>query len=430
MAEHPRHVVPPTQTVVTQAFWRDVWRTGETGLTFEEWASQITHVDLPDTATEIGWDAFAGFASLIDIDVPNGVTILGQRAFSCCFSLVTVRLGSHMEDIGTEAFRSCGNLQTIIIPNSVRTIQDATFLHCVRLRLVTLGSRVDTISKYAFEGCVSLESLLIPDHVRRIEAFAFEGCVALRTVVMPARMEHIGPQCFFGCGRLQLFLKPTLYDFALYGEEPLGWRAHIRNAMGGVNAWLPPTVRIWAADECVELLQGPFKGISQRKAIPPAHQALPLRTSWASVERALYAGALETMSFALAVQRLRHSSRFNFPVLPPDLIDRINFWVGGTDFVPAWVDPTLHPPAAPQLGDVHGMLLHIGFPPPAARMIAIAFVEFGLPTSESLQLELQEDFGEMIADVLRFAQITDNHATIAARIETYLGQLFPHGSGI
>jgi hypothetical protein len=432
MAEHPRHVVPPIQTVITWTYWRNVWRARAPGLTLDEWKSQITHVQLPDTATEIGWNAFEGFASLIEIDVPNGVTRLGQRAFSCCFSLVTVRLGSQVLEIGTDAFRSCGNLQTIIIPNSVWTIQFAAFRHCVRLRRVTLGSRVHTISERAFEGCVSLKSLLIPDNVRHIEASAFEGCVALRAVVMPARMEQIAPRCFFGCDHLHLFLKPTLYDFARYGEEPVGWQAHIQNAMDGVNAWLPPTVRIWAADEVVELLQGPFKDISRRTAIPANHQALPLRASWPSVESALYTGALETMPFALAVQQLHQSSQLKFPIMPPDLIRRINFWLGGTDFMPEWADPTLHPPAAPQLGDVHGMLLHIGLTPLTARLLAIALVKHGFPTSESLQLTLveqdfgpQEDFGEMIANISTFNIGQFDHATIAGRIERYLGQLFP-----
>ena len=95
-----------------------------------------TSIDIPNTVTSIGEDAFCGCKFLVGVDFPNSVT-----------------------SIGREAFNSCENLTTIDIPNSVTSIGEDAFWYCNGLARVTLGCSVASIGKNAFCGCSGLEEV-------------------------------------------------------------------------------------------------------------------------------------------------------------------------------------------------------------------------------------------------------------------------------
>ena len=93
----------------------------------------LTTINIPNSVTAIGNEAFWGCDSLTIINIPNSVTTIGNRAFSCCKSLTTINIPNSVTTIGDEAFDCCESLTTITIPNSVTAIGDEAFSGCIKL---------------------------------------------------------------------------------------------------------------------------------------------------------------------------------------------------------------------------------------------------------------------------------------------------------
>jgi hypothetical protein len=395
----------------------------------------------------IGAWAFQSCRLLTTVVIPDGVDSIGPNAFNSCVALEAVSFGSSLREIGMEAFAKCISLKTIAIPDSVVDLQYGCFRGCTMLTTVSIGRRVPAIEYDAFKGCTSLvlvtigpsvahigmrafagcsmlPTLLLPDNVRTLGPSSFKGCVSLRTVVMPARMVAIGASAFVDSTDLRLFLRPTLYGSD--PDEPDGWKQNFIDAYAPGHAWLPTSIRIWAADEVIALIGGgPFAGITTRKRLAEKHQALPRAATWDAVERLLFGSAASTMAFATAVQRLYEKDP-TFPQLPPNLHDRINYFVGG------WFDPTLVVgPAAPPVGglpdvDVYTMLLRI---PKvsiedarhAARCLISRFEDRCTTYSELLDdFNSADDDGSFVDDLVGL--LGWGYAPLANQIEAYLNE--------
>jgi BspA type Leucine rich repeat region (6 copies) len=100
------------------------------------------------TVTSIGSNAF-GFSSVSSVTIPNTITNIGFDAFNECFLLGSVTIGSNVLSIGEGAFNSCGNLSFITIPNSVTSIGEGAFAD-TGLRFVTIPKSVTNLGGNPF----------------------------------------------------------------------------------------------------------------------------------------------------------------------------------------------------------------------------------------------------------------------------------------
>ena len=66
--------------------------------------------NVPDSVTNIGDRAFAGYKSLININIPDSVTSIGNSAFRGCESLTSINIPDSVTSIGKLAFDGCKNL--------------------------------------------------------------------------------------------------------------------------------------------------------------------------------------------------------------------------------------------------------------------------------------------------------------------------------
>lgn len=89
----------------------------------------LTSVVIPDSVTEIGWNAFDSCENLKSVTIGNSVKIIGSGAFHCC-GLTSVIIPDSVTHIEDEAFMSCQELTSIHIPDSVTHVGDAAFLGC------------------------------------------------------------------------------------------------------------------------------------------------------------------------------------------------------------------------------------------------------------------------------------------------------------
>ena len=102
----------------------------------KEGFADIKRIELPDSITDIGYDAFYGFTSLEDIDFPpEGVTNIGCYAFANCSSLKSIVLPEGLESLEACAFENCTELSDVTIPDSVGVIDVGVFEGCEKLTI-------------------------------------------------------------------------------------------------------------------------------------------------------------------------------------------------------------------------------------------------------------------------------------------------------
>jgi hypothetical protein len=70
-------------------------------------------VNIPDSVTTIGNEAFYGCNSLASITIPDSVTSIGERAFYLCDGLTSVTISDSVTSIGNYAFGYCSSLTSV-----------------------------------------------------------------------------------------------------------------------------------------------------------------------------------------------------------------------------------------------------------------------------------------------------------------------------
>lgn len=145
----------------------------------------LTSVQIPDTVTEIGSNAFYNCTSLKSVTIqdnkPSCVKKIGRQAFMFCSELTDIPILDSVTEIGSESFHQCEKLDTVTIPEGVTSVADGMFSYCYSLHTVTLPDSVTAIEERAFTG-TALTQIHIPANVAQIGTDAFSECFALSTI--------------------------------------------------------------------------------------------------------------------------------------------------------------------------------------------------------------------------------------------------------
>lgn len=198
----------------------------------KDWAfsfcMSVNKVHLTNNITRIG--SFAFFASGIDaIDLPNSVTDLGENAFSQCINLKKVTLTDSITEIKSGVFYSCLKLKTIQIPKSVVAINIDAFMY-----LTDLNFEVDEENPnyYSAQGCLmekATKTLLhgnnsgiIPEGTERIASFAFAYMTGFYKLVVPNGVKTIEDGAFRSSSLTEIVLPNSVVkigDFAFETDD-------------------------------------------------------------------------------------------------------------------------------------------------------------------------------------------------------------------
>ena len=175
--------------------------------------NQMVTIEIPDSVTKIGNNAFQGCAGLRAINIPDSVVKIGEEAFlesgltsislpdnlkkvpegifERCNKLITVELGENTESIGSWAFWQCTSLKNIKFNDKLKVIEDAFFL-CVSLSDVTLPDSLTCLGKKAFEWCPNLTKLELPASLEKLENKAIFCCKKLKEVIVKGKDTEFG----------------------------------------------------------------------------------------------------------------------------------------------------------------------------------------------------------------------------------------------
>ena len=147
-------------------------------------------VEIPDTVTAIGDDAFQENTSMVSVSIPDGVKSIGNRAFYGCSALLGVVIPDSVGSIGKSAFQDCSRLASAYLP---------------------VNEKFTVVSDGAFSGCKALKGITVPDSVVEIEGSAFYRCENLADVRLSGNIESIGGAAFGYCNKItEIYLPKSL----------------------------------------------------------------------------------------------------------------------------------------------------------------------------------------------------------------------------
>ncbi len=180
--------------------------------------TMITSICIPATIKSMGEGAF-GRSQLIDIKFEEGTTItsLPENAFYISEHLTHIDIPESVTEIGSTAFSSCYTLDNVIIPNGVKRIENSTFSECVSLSSIEMPS-VTEIGNSAFEGCRSMKRLQLYN-VQTIGTSAFANCYRLYTVCLPKTLENINEHAFYNSSSINRILMEGDVPPSMNGDE-------------------------------------------------------------------------------------------------------------------------------------------------------------------------------------------------------------------
>ncbi len=203
--------------------------------------SKLEAIDIPDSVSKIGNNAFYNCQQLVSIElpqggklkellgntfygasklksivVPEGVTWLGYGVFYNCYALESAVLPNSLASMDTSVFTNCRELKSVNLPDNAAftKLPAYTFQNCASLEEITIPDSVEVISSSAygtpgywysaFSGCTSLKKVNISENSKltSIEDASFLNCSSLEEIYIPAAVSYVGPQAFEGCSSL------------------------------------------------------------------------------------------------------------------------------------------------------------------------------------------------------------------------------------
>ena len=149
---------------------RDVKESTDFEYVIEDGRTKITkyvgneqYITIPDSiegvpVTEISYYAFEANYDIVSVQIPESVTLIGEDAFMDCSSLAEVNIPEAVTGIDRGAFVACTSLTEITIPQNVAYVHEEAFTACEGLTTLRI---LNPDLKYENWGLEDLPNLII-----------------------------------------------------------------------------------------------------------------------------------------------------------------------------------------------------------------------------------------------------------------------------
>lgn len=141
-------------------------------------------------------------APINQLVLPDSVTEIGYEAFAGCDALQFVHLPKELKSVEPGIFRGCLSLEKIEMSDTVKAFSESMFECCASLKDIPFRNGILELPRNVFSECVSIESAALPPSVAVIRSGAFGYCDNLETVVLPAGLKLIEDDAFRNCPSL------------------------------------------------------------------------------------------------------------------------------------------------------------------------------------------------------------------------------------
>lgn len=180
--------------------------TGETITGVLNIPSIVHYYDEDYIVTQIATRAFRDQAGITKVNLPNTISVVGTQAFANCIGLSELPSLCNIKTIGGYAFRNdsaiCGE---IVIPSNVTAIGSYAFYGCHGITKVSYNAvNANTSSPgRIFYNCRNLKTIIVGQEVTNIPNGIFRGCDSLKHVIYSATNATAGSDVFYGCNSLK-----------------------------------------------------------------------------------------------------------------------------------------------------------------------------------------------------------------------------------
>ena len=189
------------------------------------------YVEIPDTVTAIGKEAFLNNKTMMYVLIPDSVKSIGESAFKGCTSLLSVSIPDSVESIGNSAFEGCTSMGYAYLPNNAKytVIKSSLFRGCGCLAEIDIPSQLLEIKEGAFGNCSSLVSIELPNSIETLgdeygpvaygPGGAFQNCTLLQEINIPKNLQFLGAYTFYGCSSLNnICISKNITKTGYYGN--------------------------------------------------------------------------------------------------------------------------------------------------------------------------------------------------------------------
>lgn len=156
----------------------------------EEFAnSTYEEIIIPDSVTEIGYQAFANSRNLKRIKLSNNLKLLEDEAFKDCVSLESVEIPESLTYLSRLCFANCTSLKHLKLHDDITYFNHLALFNCINLEDFALPKNLTYLGTRAMFNCKKIKRLRIPASLNDIECGAFGYMESLEEIVVDPKNE-------------------------------------------------------------------------------------------------------------------------------------------------------------------------------------------------------------------------------------------------
>ena len=165
----------------------------------------LEEIILPETMTEIGWNALYKYTALTNVTLPSSLTTIKANAFNGCTALTNITLPSSLVTIEKNAFYNCTllEIEDLSLPN-LETLGSGAFNRVKISKISNLG-KITAVNpeNWSAENLGDksvLREITLPNTLKTIGSNTFNGYTALKTITIESGASGIkvGASAFSG----------------------------------------------------------------------------------------------------------------------------------------------------------------------------------------------------------------------------------------